>query len=116
MPDATTGPKPQVAAVLALHTERHFDLTDYPARVTLCSEDRQAWPCATIRALRDNVCSVCNGETWATEVEAQCSDAEHDHGERCMAPVQVTCPNCTTIAERTPPPGRRGYDPAEEPF
>lgn len=39
------------SAVLRLHSKRTFDGDGYGWSV--CAEDRQAWPCATVKALAD---------------------------------------------------------------
>jgi len=41
----------KLAAVRRLHAERVAPIDGYPADHHYCVEDRQSWPCATIRAL-----------------------------------------------------------------
>lgn len=83
------GPPAQVAAVLAIHVKRTFNGDGYGWSV--CAEDRQAWPCATIEAIEAAVCPTCDGEGWTVEPVAQCGDDEHEHGDGCFAPEEVPC-------------------------
>lgn len=101
--DGETGPKAQVAAVLALHTKRE-GTNMAPYSYAYCSEDRQTWPCATVVALTQAECSTCCGDGYTVEPVMQCGGGEHDCGEGCAVPEQFPCPNCTTLRESKPRP------------